>query len=61
MQAKVIKASFGVRDGTVYPVDIAKGETVTGDLAATLVAAKLAVEIKKGSDGKTEGKEGGEG
>lgn len=47
MRARVLKEFPGVIDGSVYPVTIAVGAVIDGDLAATAVAGKLAEEIKE--------------
>lgn len=45
MKAKAIKPFPGVRDGQVYPAEIAVGDVIEGDLAAVAVAGGLAEAI----------------
>lgn len=59
MKAKVTKAFPGVRDGETYPVEIAEGETIQGDLAATAVRQKWATEIKDSPAPRKPRKSGG--
>ncbi len=45
MRALVTTPFKGCRDGELHPVEIAKGDTVTGDLAKTAIDAGWAAEI----------------
>lgn len=45
MRALVTTPFKGCRDGELHPVEIAKGDTVTGDLAKTAIEAGWADEI----------------